>query len=179
VILRQTRIGEHGRPFTIYKFRTMRADAEAPGEARWASSGDPRVTRVGGLLRRLRLDELPQLWNVLRGDMSIVGPRPERPEFLAQLQEEVPYWTRRHLIKPGVTGWAQIRRGYTADVAGSSDKLSFDLWYLRHRSLLVDVAICIQTIGTLLIGNEEEPAPRTTLKAVPRRPTASPADGLE
>jgi exopolysaccharide biosynthesis polyprenyl glycosylphosphotransferase len=181
IILRQTRIGEHGRPFTIYKFRTMREDAEASGVALWASTSDPRLTRVGGILRRIRLDELPQLWNVLRGEMSIVGPRPERPEFLAQLQEEVPNWSRRHLIKPGVTGWAQIRRGYTADVEGSRDKLSFDLWYLRHRSLLVDIAICIQTVGIVLLGRTEAPE-RTVapgLKAVPRRPTPAPADGVE
>jgi exopolysaccharide biosynthesis polyprenyl glycosylphosphotransferase len=181
IILRQTRIGEHGKPFTIYKFRTMRADAEAPGQALWASDRDPRITRIGFGLRAMRLDELPQLWNVLRGDMSIVGPRPERPEFLSHLEEEVPYWTRRHLIKPGVTGWAQIRRGYTADVDGSTDKLSFDLWYLRHRSLLVDMAICLETVKMLLFGaaraGEEQQSPRS--KSVRRGTRPSPVDGFD
>jgi exopolysaccharide biosynthesis polyprenyl glycosylphosphotransferase len=152
VIFRQTRLGENGRTFTIYKFRTMRADAEAGG-AMWACERDPRVTRVGCFLRKTRIDELPQLWNVLRGDMSIVGPRPERPEFVAELQDAVPYWTRRHLVKPGITGWAQIRRGYTADASGTADKLAYDLWYLRHRSLLLDVCICAKTFTTLVSGH--------------------------
>ncbi len=150
-IYRQTRLGEGGRLFTIYKFRTMRADAEAGG-AVWAAQDDPRVTPVGRFLRKTRLDELPQLWNVLRGDMSIVGPRPERPEFLATLQAEVPFWTRRHLVKPGITGWAQVRRGYTADAQGTAEKLAYDLWYLRHRSLLIDVVICVKTFTTLVTG---------------------------
>ena len=167
IILRQTRLGEHGKPFTIYKFRTMRDDAEAFGEAVWAADGDVRVTRAGGLLRRARLDEVPQLWNVLRGEMSIVGPRPERPEFLAQLQDEVPYWTRRHLIKPGITGWAQVRRGYTADVAGSSDKLAYDLWYLRHRSLMVDLAICAHTVRTVFGLAEMVKPARTNRRLAP------------
>jgi exopolysaccharide biosynthesis polyprenyl glycosylphosphotransferase len=152
VIFRQTRLGEGGRHFTIYKFRTMRADAEASG-AMWAAERDPRVTRIGAFMRNTRLDELPQLWNVLRGDMSIVGPRPERPEFVDQLQEAVPYWSRRHLVKPGITGWAQVRRGYTADAEGTADKLSYDLWYLRHRSALLDLAICVKTFSTLVSGS--------------------------
>ena len=149
VIFRQVRLGEAGKPFTIYKFRTMRVDAEANG-AVWASEHDPRITPVGRFLRKTRLDELPQLWNVLKGEMSIVGPRPERPEFVAELEAEVPFWGRRHLVKPGVTGWAQVRRGYTADAAGTGDKLSYDLWYLRHRSLVVDLAICVKTFSTLV-----------------------------
>jgi exopolysaccharide biosynthesis polyprenyl glycosylphosphotransferase len=152
VIFRQTRLGEGGAHFTIYKFRTMRADAEATG-AMWAAECDPRITRAGAFMRKTRLDELPQLWNVLRGDMSVVGPRPERPEFLEQLQEAVPYWSRRHLVKPGITGWAQVRRGYTADAEGTADKLSYDLWYLRHRSLLLDLAICVKTFSTLVSGS--------------------------
>jgi lipopolysaccharide/colanic/teichoic acid biosynthesis glycosyltransferase len=104
-------------------------------------------------MRKTRLDELPQLWNVLKGDMSIVGPRPERPEFVEQLQEAVPFWSRRHLVKPGITGWAQVRRGYTADAEGTADKLSYDLWYLRHRSLLLDAAICVKTFTTLATGS--------------------------
>jgi len=153
VVLRQTRIGEHGRPFTIYKFRTMYADAERPGQAVWASVDDPRVTRTGRLMRRFRLDELPQVWNVVRGDMSIVGPRPERPEFIEELHETVPFWSRRHLVKPGITGWAQIKRGYTADAQGTVEKLSYDLWYIRHRSLTVDAAICARTLWAALRGD--------------------------
>jgi exopolysaccharide biosynthesis polyprenyl glycosylphosphotransferase len=151
VIFAQQRLGEGGRCFTIYKFRTMRADAEE-GRPIWAEERDPRATALGRFLRRSRLDELPQLWNVLKGEMSIVGPRPERPEFLAELQEAVPFWTRRHLVKPGITGWAQVKRGYTADAEGTAEKLSYDLWYLRHRSLVIDLAICARTFTTLLSG---------------------------
>ena len=153
VVFRQTRLGEGGRPFTIYKFRTMREHAEEPGRPLWAEERDPRVTGVGRFLRMTRLDELPQLWNVLKGDMSIVGPRPERPEFIEVLQEAVPFWTRRHMVKPGITGWAQISHGYTADADSTVDKLSHDLWYLRHRSLVVDLAICAKTFATLLSGS--------------------------
>jgi exopolysaccharide biosynthesis polyprenyl glycosylphosphotransferase len=152
VVYRQTRLGEGGRHFTMLKFRTMRVDAESQG-AVWACNDDPRVTRAGRLLRKTRLDELPQLLNVLRGDMSIVGPRPERPEFLEQLRDAVPFWTRRHLVKPGITGWAQVRRGYTADADGTAEKLSYDLWYLRHRSLAIDLAVCVKTFTTLVTGS--------------------------
>lgn len=143
---------DDGVPFTIFKFRTMRQDAEAAG-AVWASESDPRITRSGKLMRKTRLDELPQLWNVLRGEMSIVGPRPERPEFMAELQEAVPFWSRRHLVKPGITGWAQVCRGYTADADGTAEKLAYDLWYLRHRSLVLDLAICVKTFTTLVTGS--------------------------
>jgi exopolysaccharide biosynthesis polyprenyl glycosylphosphotransferase len=153
VILRQIRLGEHGKPFTIYKFRTMRADAEASGRAVWAAAQDPRLTRTGGVMRRLRLDELPQLWNVFRGDMSLVGPRPERPEFLSDLSQHLPYWTRRHLIKPGLTGWAQVRQGYAATADETATKLSYDFWYLRHRSLTVDLAILMRTVLVVLQGD--------------------------
>jgi exopolysaccharide biosynthesis polyprenyl glycosylphosphotransferase len=152
VIFKQTRLGEAGRHFTMLKFRTMCEGAEEPGTPLWAEERDPRVTQVGRFLRRTRLDELPQIWNVLRGDMSIVGPRPERPEFLAMLEREVPYWTRRHLLKPGITGWAQVRNGYAADFAGTEEKLSYDLWYLRHRSLIVDLVICVKTFPRLVSG---------------------------
>ena len=145
IIYRQMRLGEGGRPFAIYKFRTMIADAETTGRPQWCVEGDERVTRVGRLLRRTHLDELPQLWNVLTGDMSIVGPRPERPEFVRMLEREMPFWSRRLLIKPGVTGWAQVRSGYAADCASAADKLSYDLWYIRHRSLAVDLAVCLKT----------------------------------
>src|SRR6185312_10879791 len=114
--------------------------------------GDPRETRIGSIMRSARLDELPQLWNVMRGDMSLVGPRPERPEFLELLDRDVPFWTSRHMVKPGITGWAQVNLGYTSDSAGAADKLSYDLYYLRHRSLLLDLAIIGRTVGTVLGG---------------------------
>jgi exopolysaccharide biosynthesis polyprenyl glycosylphosphotransferase len=145
----QVRIGEWGRPFRMLKFRTMVADAEADGVARWAAVGDARVTRVGRVLRRTHLDEIPQLLNVLKGEMSIVGPRPERPEFLTALTAEVPHWSRRLMVKPGITGWAQVRGGYAADAAAAADKLSYDLWYLRNRNLLIDLAVCGRTLGRL------------------------------
>jgi exopolysaccharide biosynthesis polyprenyl glycosylphosphotransferase len=157
ILYRQTRLGEQGRPFTILKFRTMRTDAETTG-AVWAQEGDPRMTGVGRLLRRTRLDEIPQLINVLRGDMSIVGPRPERPEFLNLLEESIPFWSRRHLLRPGITGWAQLRVGYAADAQATEEKLSYDLWYLRHRSLMVDVFICARTLS-LLLGPGRETSP--------------------
>jgi exopolysaccharide biosynthesis polyprenyl glycosylphosphotransferase len=153
ILIRQVRVGEHGRLFTMFKFRTMRAGAERPGQAVWAATDDPRVTTAGRVMRRVRLDELPQIWNVLKGEMSLVGPRPERPEFIDDLLDSVPFWTRRHLVKPGITGWAQVNRGYTADAAGTLDKLSYDLWYIRHRSLTVDLVICARTVKTALFGD--------------------------
>jgi len=152
VIYRQTRLGLRGAPFTIYKFRTMAVDAEASGAPAWALARDPRVTAVGRVLRRTRIDELPQLWNVLGGNMSIVGPRPERPEHLEALTESVPYWTTRLLVKPGITGWAQLRCGYADDSASSERKLAYDLWYVRHRSLWIDFVLCIKTLGRLVTG---------------------------
>ena len=150
VIYRQTRVGESGRHFTILKLRTMREDAEDEGAPVFAQVGDDRVTRVGRVLRQTHLDELPQLWNVLKGEMSIVGPRPERPEFVDLLEQTVPFWTRRLLVKPGITGWAQLRCGYAFDAASAAEKLSYDLWYLRNRNVVVDVAICFKTISSLL-----------------------------
>jgi exopolysaccharide biosynthesis polyprenyl glycosylphosphotransferase len=150
VIYCQTRVGEGGRPFRMLKFRTMRADAEAPGPA-FAQLADPRVTKVGRVLRRTHVDELPQLWNVLRGEMSIVGPRPERPEFIPTIEEAVPFFTRRLLVKPGITGWAQLRHDYASDADGAAEKLSYDLWYLRHRNLVVDLAICVKTFSSILV----------------------------
>ena len=152
VLIRQTRLGERGMTLEMYKFRTMIPGGEPVGTARWAAVNDPRVTRLGRVLRRTRLDELPQLWNVIRGDMSMVGPRPERPEFIRVLEETVPFWNRRLLVKPGVTGWAQIRSGYAADCDHMAEKLSHDLWYIRNRTLLLDVAICAKTCLTLLSG---------------------------
>lgn len=151
IVFRQKRVGEGGRLFTMHKFRTMRHDAEEPGRPAYAQENDPRATGVGRVLRKLHLDELPQLWDVLRGDMSVVGPRPERPEFIPMLEEAVPYFTRRLLVKPGITGWAQLRRDYTSDSEGAADKLSYDLWYLRHRNLTVDLAICAKTFSTLFL----------------------------
>ena len=150
IIYRQVRVGDRGRRFTIYKFRTMVEDAERPGEAVWAQDADPRTTPIGGFLRRTHLDELPQLFNVLRGEMSIVGPRPERPELIALLEESIPFWNRRLLIKPGLTGWAQVHCGYTADCVAAHEKLAYDFWYLRHRSLAVDLAICVRTLRLLV-----------------------------
>jgi exopolysaccharide biosynthesis polyprenyl glycosylphosphotransferase len=150
IIYRQTRVGDRGRRFEIYKFRTMVDGAERPGEAVWAKDADPRSTPVGAFLRRTHLDELPQLFNVLKGDMSMVGPRPERPELIATLEESIPFWNRRLLIKPGMTGWAQVHCGYAADFAAAYEKLAYDFWYLRHRSLAVDLAICVRTLRILL-----------------------------
>jgi exopolysaccharide biosynthesis polyprenyl glycosylphosphotransferase len=149
IVYRQTRLGEGGRPFTVYKFRTMISTAEDPGRPQWATEFDRRVTAVGKFLRRTHLDEVLQLWNVLKGEMSMVGPRPERPEFVGMLESSMPYWNRRLLIKPGITGWAQIRCGYAADREASADKLSYDLWYIRHRNLAVDFAVCLQTAGQM------------------------------
>jgi lipopolysaccharide/colanic/teichoic acid biosynthesis glycosyltransferase len=146
VLYHQTRLGEAGRRFTIHKLRSMGITAERPGEAVYAQQDDPRVTGVGRFMRRTHLDELPQLWNVLRGDMSLVGPRPERPEFVAMLEGEVPYWSRRLLVRPGMTGWAQVRCGYATDCASSAEKLSYDFWYMRHSNLAVDLAVCVRTL---------------------------------
>jgi exopolysaccharide biosynthesis polyprenyl glycosylphosphotransferase len=149
VLFRQTRVGERGRLFTVLKIRTMSCDAEAGGAA-FTCDDDPRVTRVGRVLRKTHLDELPQLWNVIKGDMSMVGPRPEQPEFIEMIEAAVPFWNRRVLVKPGVTGWAQILGDYASDCNGMARKLSYDLWYLRHGSVLVDLAICVETIGVQL-----------------------------
>ena len=150
IIYSQTRLGEGGRHYRMFKFRTMRADAEEAGRPLFARESDPRVTRVGRLLRQTHFDEVPQLWNVMKGEMSIVGPRPERPEFVEMLEQTVPFWTRRLLVKPGITGWAQLRCGYAYDTDSTAEKLSYDLWYLRNRNVVVDLAICAKTVSTLL-----------------------------
>jgi exopolysaccharide biosynthesis polyprenyl glycosylphosphotransferase len=155
ILYRQARVGEGGASFEMLKFRTMVDGAEEPGKPVWAAHGDPRVTRIGHYLRKSRLDELPQLLNVLRGDMSFIGPRPERPEFLDLLEREVPFWNRRHLVKPGITGWAQVQRGYTADVVSAAEKLSYDLYYLKHRSVGLDLTIAGKTVRALLSGAVE------------------------
>jgi lipopolysaccharide/colanic/teichoic acid biosynthesis glycosyltransferase len=151
-LFRQVRIGEQGRPFALYKLRTMRIEAGAA--AQWASADDPRITRLGGFLRASHLDELPQLVNVLRGEMSLVGPRPEQPEFVDRLERTVPFYQRRHLLRPGITGWAQIRCGYAGSDIGSAWKLCHDLFYAKHRSLGLDLLILCETFSTLLFERE-------------------------
>jgi sugar transferase (PEP-CTERM system associated) len=147
----QRRVGQLGREFTIHKFRTMRTDAEAKTGAVWASAQDPRIYPLGRMLRRTRLDELPQLWNVLRGEMSFVGPRPERPEFVARLAREIPFYGQRHAVKPGVTGWAQVRYSYGASVEDAMEKLQYDLFYIKNLSIGFDLFIILSTIKTVLL----------------------------
>jgi len=149
VFYHQTRLGRAGRRFRIVKFRTMRVDAEVGGP-QWSPKGDPRITRVGRVLRRTHLDELPQVLAVIRGDMSMVGPRPERPEFVELLQREVPLYRARLTVTPGLTGWAQVNQGYTDSVDDATGKLEYDLYYVRHRSVGFDVEILINTVGRLL-----------------------------
>jgi sugar transferase (PEP-CTERM system associated) len=150
VLYRQTRVGAQGKPFVLYKFRSMYADAEAGTGAVWAAKDDPRITPVGRWLRLLRLDELPQLFNVLRGEMSIVGPRPERPEFVQVLSERIPYYRQRHCVKPGITGWAQINYKYGESVEDSAVKLEYDLYYIKHLSPALDLFIIFHTLKTML-----------------------------
>jgi sugar transferase (PEP-CTERM system associated) len=147
----QRRVGKDNRVFTIHKFRSMRTDAEARTGAVWSQAGDPRVTRIGRFLRRTRLDELPQLWNVLIGDMSFVGPRPERPEFVTALEKDIPFYGQRHVVRPGLTGWAQIRHSYSSDVEGAMHKLQYDLFYIKHMSMAFDFFILIETVKTVLM----------------------------
>ena len=144
----QQRVGRHNRLFRLTKFRTMRQDAEADGHA-WAIPNDPRVTRVGWFLRQTHLDELPQLWNILLGDMSVIGPRPERPEFVEKLIEEIPFYDERHLVRPGLTGWAQVNYRYGCSIEDSRRKLFLDLYYIKHMSLEIDLVIACRTIGAL------------------------------
>ena len=148
----QDRVGQGGRVFRLYKFRSMRTDAEAGGVARWASTDDPRVTRVGRVIRKLRLDELPQLWNVLNGEMSLIGPRPERPEFVAELAKNIPYYNLRHCVKPGLTGWAQLRYPYGSSAEDAAEKLTFDLFYVKNHNFRFDALIFMQTVEVVLFG---------------------------
>lgn len=150
ILYRQTRVGENGRKFELVKFRSMRVDAEADGVARWASQGDDRTTRVGRIIRLSRLDELPQLFNILQGDMSFVGPRPERPQFVDMLSREVWYYNVRHCVKPGLTGWAQLRYPYGASVSDAEEKLTFDLFYVKNHGLVFDLMILLQTVEVVL-----------------------------
>jgi sugar transferase (PEP-CTERM system associated) len=152
VLFRQERVGQHGRIFVLKKFRSMRENAEEHGRAVWATRNDPRVTRVGWFLRRSRLDELPQLVNVLAGDMSFIGPRPERPEFVRLLQQRIPFYMERQSVKPGLTGWAQVRHHYAASVDDTVEKLQYDLYYIKNLSLFLDLLILVSTIQVVLFG---------------------------
>jgi len=151
VLYTQERVGENGKPFIVYKFRSMRPGAET-GTPVWARDGDDRVTRVGRIIRTIRIDELPQLWNVVKGDMSFVGPRPERPYFVAQLCAAVPFYAQRHAVKPGVTGWAQTRYRYGSSVEDAIEKLRYDLYYIKHLSILFDLTIVFDTVKVILFG---------------------------
>ncbi|WP_045221316.1 TIGR03013 family XrtA/PEP-CTERM system glycosyltransferase [Desulfonatronum thioautotrophicum] len=150
VFFRQTRVGQGDREFTLFKFRSMRQDAEAASGAVWAQEDDPRVTKLGHFLRKSRIDEIPQLFNVLLGDMSLVGPRPERPEFVAKLKEVIPYYSERHYVKPGVTGWAQVRYPYGSSVEDAIEKLRYDLYYVKNMSILFDLRIMLRTVSVIL-----------------------------
>jgi sugar transferase (PEP-CTERM system associated) len=152
VIYRQERVGYHGKTFTVLKFRSMGHDAEKGGKARWAIARDPRVTRVGRMIRKLRIDELPQLFNVLRGEMSFVGPRPERPEFVDLLTAQIPFYAVRHSVKPGLTGWAQVRYSYGATVEQSVRKLEYDLYYVKNHTLALDILVLLETVRVVMLG---------------------------
>lgn len=151
VFYKQIRIGIDGKPFPILKFRSMRPDAEKNG-AKWASVNDDRVTKIGGFIRKYRIDELPQLFNIIMGDMGFVGPRPERPEFVEKLVKEIPYYNQRHNVKPGLTGWAQLKYPYGSTTEDAQEKLKFDLYYIKHRTLLLDLVILIRTVEIVLFG---------------------------
>ena len=150
VLYCQERVGENGKTFTLCKFRSMRKDAEEDGRPVWARDGDDRVTRVGRFIRLTRLDELPQLWNVLMGDMSFVGPRPERPFFVAELSNEIPFYQQRHVVKPGITGWAQVKYRYAASIEDATEKLRYDLYYIKHLSIFFDLTIVFDTVKVVL-----------------------------
>jgi sugar transferase (PEP-CTERM system associated) len=153
VFYKQNRCTEGGRIFKVLKFRSMVENAEAQSGPRWASDDDPRVTRVGHIIRKFRLDELPQIWNVLKGDMSFVGPRPERPEFVQKLLKQIPYYGERHTVKPGITGWAQVSYRYGASVDDALEKLKYDLFYAKNMSLALDLLIMFKTIKIVLLGS--------------------------
>jgi sugar transferase (PEP-CTERM system associated) len=150
-LYKQERVGQNGRPFTIMKFRSMRLDAERDGPV-WAQTGDDRTTRVGRVIRKIRVDEIPQFWNILKGEMNFVGPRPERPHFVAQLAEEIPFYEQRHLIPPGLTGWAQIKYPYGSSIEDARQKLQYDLYYIKNQSLVLDAVILFETVKTILFG---------------------------
>ncbi|MBV9671089.1 MAG: TIGR03013 family PEP-CTERM/XrtA system glycosyltransferase [Acidobacteriales bacterium] len=151
ILFKQQRVGLRGETFSVFKFRTMCADAEAKTGAVWATKTDPRITKVGAFLRKTRLDEIPQLWNVLRGDMGFVGPRPERPEFVKWLSEQIPYYNLRHIVRPGLTGWAQVRYQYGATLEETKQKLEYDLYYIKHMSISLDLLIVFETVKTIVL----------------------------
>jgi sugar transferase (PEP-CTERM system associated) len=151
ILYKQERVGKNGRVFTLMKFRSMRTDAEKDGPM-WARTADERMTRVGRVIRKIRVDEIPQFWNILRGEMNFVGPRPERPHFIAQLAQEIEYYEQRHLIAPGLTGWAQIKYPYGASIEDARQKLQYDLYYIKNQSITLDTTIMFETIKTILLG---------------------------
>ncbi len=150
VLYCQERVGENGRTFTLCKFRSMRKDAEQAGRPIWARNGDDRVTRVGRIIRATRLDELPQIWNVVRGDMSFVGPRPERPFFVEELAKQIPFYQQRHAVRPGMTGWAQVKYRYGSTVEDAMEKLRYDLYYIKNLSVIFDLTIVFDTVKVVL-----------------------------
>jgi sugar transferase (PEP-CTERM system associated) len=152
ILFRQVRIGQDGRPYQVLKFRSMVVDAEKGGKAQWATKNDPRVTRTGAFIRKTRIDELPQIFNVFRGDMSFVGPRPERPEFVVMLSDKIPYYAERHRVKPGITGWAQLLYPYGASEKDALEKLQYDLYYVKNHSVFLDFLILLQTAEVVLFG---------------------------
>jgi lipopolysaccharide/colanic/teichoic acid biosynthesis glycosyltransferase len=152
VLYRQKRVGRNGVVFNCYKFRTMRPDAEADTGPTWAGDDDPRITPVGRILRKIRLDEIPQLWNVVKGDMALVGPRPERPEFVKWLSETIPYYTLRHVIRPGITGWAQVNYKYGSSVEDTREKLKYDLFYIKNMSFGLDLMTLLYTTKVVFLG---------------------------
>ena len=152
IFYRQERVGLNGAVFNVIKFRSMRSDAEKDGKPRWATLNDDRVTKVGRFIRKVRIDELPQLWNVLRGEMSLVGPRPERQFFVDELVTKIPYFAVRHSVKPGVTGWAQVRYEYGSTVEDSVEKLQYDLYYVKNHTLFLDLLILLETVAVVLTG---------------------------
>jgi exopolysaccharide biosynthesis polyprenyl glycosylphosphotransferase len=152
VLYSQMRCGEGEKPFRLYKFRSMIAEAESEHGAVWAEADDPRITRVGRFIRKLRIDEIPQLWNVLKGDMSFVGPRPERPEFVNQLKATIPYYEQRMNVKPGLTGWAQVCHHYGSSVEDAREKLQYELFYIKNMNMFFDLTIMLHTIKIVVLG---------------------------
>lgn len=152
IFYKQERVGKNGKSFDVLKFRSMKVDAEKDGEPIWATDNDDRVTRVGRIIRVIRADEIPQFWNIIKGEMNFVGPRPERPHFVSQLAEEIPYYDHRHLVTPGLTGWAQIKYPYGASVDDAKQKLQYDLYYIKNQTLALDFVIIFETVKTVLFG---------------------------
>jgi sugar transferase (PEP-CTERM system associated) len=150
IFFRQERVGHNGKPFKLVKFRSMRPDAEKDGVPKWADVNDKRVTRIGALIRKTRIDEIPQILNVLRGEMSFIGPRPERPYFVAKLEEVIPYYRERHRVKPGISGWAQLNYPYGASTEDAKEKFQYDLYYIKNCSLFLDLIVLVQTVRVVL-----------------------------